>query len=206
MIDKLITLLVTIFIALIGIILYFPAHIMAFNVICFAIILILSCFYATWCRLDSKSPYKLAINKWIPTQIWATSKEILVNPYIFISIIVLVFFQAIIVTFQMVCALFLVSSVSVPFYGIFWLMGISRFLLQVPLTVGGLGVYEGSIVYLFKHLSIAPELSFIATLICRSITWLTSFAVVLSLLWVRPILRRHKHNASGQSFQRTPRM
>jgi len=109
------------------------------------------------------------------------------RPLAFAANIGLAIVQSLIVAFQIWFSLFLVGYPS-DFSGLFWLTGISRLASQIPITVSGFGIYEGSLAYLFRILGVPPEFSLAGILVCRTITVIISFVVICWLFWNRNIL------------------
>lgn len=73
----------------------------------------------------------------------------------------------------------------VPFADALWLSGIGRLVNLLPVTISGLGIYEGSMVYLFGRVGVAAESALAATLVPRAITWTLAAAIVCALVWRR---------------------
>ena len=74
----------------------------------------------------------------------------------------------------------------VDFLGIFWLTGLGRLLNMLPVTFGGLGVYEGSMVLLLEQLGAERAAALAAVLVPRTITWLVAGLVIALFVWWRP--------------------
>ncbi|MEM8995310.1 MAG: lysylphosphatidylglycerol synthase transmembrane domain-containing protein [Acidobacteriota bacterium] len=73
----------------------------------------------------------------------------------------------------------------VDFMGIFWLSGVGRLANMLPVTLGGLGVYEGSMVLLFGRLGAQAEAALAAVLLPRTLTWIVAGAVIAGFVWWR---------------------
>jgi uncharacterized protein (TIRG00374 family) len=110
------------------------------------------------------------------------------HPLAFVANIALAIVQSLIVALQIWISLFLVGYPS-EFSSLFWLTGICRLAGQIPITVSGFGIYEGSIAYVFAVLGIPPEFSLAGILVCRTITVITSVVVICWLFWNGNIVR-----------------
>lgn len=69
--------------------------------------------------------------------------------------------------------------------GVFWLSGIGRLAILVPITIGGLGVYEGSMSFLLTELGPSLELCLAAVLVPRLVTWSFAAFVLSAFVWKR---------------------
>ncbi|MEM1182308.1 MAG: lysylphosphatidylglycerol synthase transmembrane domain-containing protein [Acidobacteriota bacterium] len=92
--------------------------------------------------------------------------------------------QSLIFTAQIWLGFRMLGSV-VDFFGIFWLSGVGRLVNMLPVTLGGLGVYEGSMVLLFQSLGASAEASLAAVLVPRTLTWLIAGVVIAVFVWWR---------------------
>ena len=77
-------------------------------------------------------------------------------------------------------------SASVDYWGIFWLSAVGRLVHSLPITLGGLGVYEGSMMLLFERLGADREIALAAVLLPRTLTWLLSGLTIASVVWWQP--------------------
>lgn len=106
------------------------------------------------------------------------------HPLNFIVIIILTLLQNLIVAIQLYLSLYMVNHPS-AFLSCFWISSIGRLTTLVPITIGGLGIYEGSMTYLLKQIKVPANFGLTATLIGRTITWTFSFLVIIWLLWFK---------------------
>lgn len=75
---------------------------------------------------------------------------------------------------------------AIEYAGVFWLSGLGRLVNMLPVTIGGVGVYEGAMVLLLEELGVAREVALSGVLLPRTLTWLVAAVVVCWVLWRRP--------------------
>jgi uncharacterized membrane protein YbhN (UPF0104 family) len=76
------------------------------------------------------------------------------------------------------------------FLPLFFISPLGRIAAMLPITLNGLGIYEGSMVYLLRHIDIPPDHALAGILVGRIITWVFSSVVIVWLLWFRTGLSR----------------
>ena len=182
--EKAMTVCITVLLSVCGILLYFQIQRTAVFGLALAFIVgtaILAIVYSKWSR----------INRFLEQQkgrlfaALTTIKNFVVNhPIAFLGNLSLAVVQTIIVTAQLWLS-FHFLRLDTHFTDVFWLSCISRLANQLPITVGGLGVYEGAVMIVFQQVGISTEISLAAALVGRLITWLTTLFIVIWIVWFR---------------------
>lgn len=196
--DKIVSLLIMFGIGVVGVYLYFDLDPMWWMVLGILVISGISTVFLI--QKIRKMLFEFLQNRWsgIMPGIQLIARFTYQRPLAFVANIGLAIVQSLIVALQIWFSLFLVGYSS-EFSGLFWLTGISRLASQIPITVSGFGIYEGSIAYLFRVLGVPPEFSLAGILVCRTITVITSFVVICWLFWNRNILRSIPVRKEGET-------
>lgn len=184
LLDKLVTLFITISMAVIGMGLYYTAD---KKIIYWYIAIITFCPFIMMVGYKKRTSlaYFLEPRGSLFNALGTIKLFVVKHPTTFLLNLTLSLIQTFIVTAQLWLS-FHFFRVATSFSDILWLSSISRLANQLPVTIGGLGVYEGAVMIVFQKLNISSENSLSAALVGRLITWFTSLVIVSWLLWLQP--------------------
>ncbi|MEM6797344.1 MAG: lysylphosphatidylglycerol synthase transmembrane domain-containing protein [Acidobacteriota bacterium] len=131
---------------------------------------------------DAGSPSKRSVGRRIILTLRSAGEVLARRPGAILANVAAAVLQSLLFTAQ-IWLCFRMFGAGVSFFGIFWISGLGRLVNLLPITLGGLGVYEGSMVLLLEQLGTTRELALAAVLIPRTLTWLIAGAVAGAALW-----------------------
>ena len=101
------------------------------------------------------------------------------NIYGFVALSIIVFLIRL-VKFQVI---FLALNVDFNFFDLIWLSFVSQIAGMLPISVGGLGVVEASLVYGLKLFDVSEQIAFAFALLNRATIWIVS--IVGGMIWIQ---------------------